>query len=59
MNQYTFAVDPPWVNALVGEIDIVVVAATEKEAYKKAFETLDPYQQNMLASLDCVDEVPA
>jgi len=57
MKQFTFAVDPPWANALAGEIDIVVVAETEKEAYKKAFDSLEPHQQNMVASLDCVDEV--
>ena len=61
MNKYTFAVDPPWVNALVGEIDIVVIADSEKQAHKKAFESLDNFQQDALCSLDLVDvsEVPA
>lgn len=59
MKKYTFAVDPPWANALVGEIDIIVTAESEADAYKKAFSSLEPHQQDMVCSLECVDEVEA
>lgn len=52
MTIFTFVIDP------TGE-EIKVTAATEKEAHRKAWESMTDEQKNSCACLDCVDEIPA
>lgn len=52
MNKYTYIVEP------LG-IEISAVAATQKEAHHKAFQSLTNEQQDACACLDWVDTEPA
>jgi len=52
MRRFVFVIDPS------GE-EVSAIAASEKEAYRKAWESLSDVQQNACAGLECVDEMPA